>query len=94
MLQEGWRSLAWERTRHPGLLSAGLTTLLAQGEATTAADYNEAQRAVQLARRAFDATMASFDGLLTPRWRAKPLPSTAPGTRCSAESGRRWGRRR
>ena len=84
MLQEGWRSLAWERTHHPGLLSAGLTTLLAQGEATTAAGYNEAQRAVQLARRAFDATMARFDGLLTPAvaGEAPPLDSTGDPVFC------------
>jgi Asp-tRNA(Asn)/Glu-tRNA(Gln) amidotransferase A subunit family amidase len=66
MAYETARALAWEHSRHPGSLSAGLRRLLDQGRAVDPADYDAvlARRATALAR--IDELFAGHDAVLTP----------------------------
>lgn len=66
MLREGCRSLAWERASAEEQLSSGLRKLLAAGDAISAEQYRQAQRAAVVGRSAFDAAVAGYDALLTP----------------------------
>ena len=68
MLAEAARTFAWERTHHDELLSAGLRSLLAQGDVVDAAAYAAAQRAAVAGRHQLEELTAagSFGLLLTP----------------------------
>lgn len=66
MAYEAARALAWEHSRHPGSLSAGLRQLLDQGRAVDPADYDAAlaRRDAALARAG--ELFAGVDAVLTP----------------------------
>lgn len=66
MAYEAARALAWEHSRHPRSLSAGLRQLLDQGRAIDPAEYDAAlaRRAAALAR--IDELFAGHDAVLTP----------------------------
>ena len=66
MAYEAARALAWEHSRYPGSLSAGLRQLLDQGRAVDPADYDAvlARRAAALAR--IDELFTGNDAVLTP----------------------------
>lgn len=66
MAYEAARALAWEYSRYPGSLSAGLRQLLDQGRAADPAEYDVvlARRKAALAR--IDELFAGHDAVLTP----------------------------